>query len=123
MGRWDEAVRLCRFVKRPEMWACLAAMALQKGNLDSAEVALAAVDEVDKLHYVLHIKRIPSDEGRQAELALYQRRPDDAESILLQATPPLLYRAIKMNVRMHRWNRALELAVTHARHVDTVLSY
>merc|ERR1711998_513815 len=70
----------------------------------------------------MHIKRIPSEEGRNAELALYRRCPE-AEQILLQARPPLIYRAIKMNIRLSRWNRALELAIKHQKHVDTVLGY
>ena len=43
--------------------------------------------------------------------------------ILLQAQPPLVYRAIKLNIRLFRWHRALELAVSNKTHVDTVLSY
>ena len=46
--------------------------------------------QVDKLEFVSHIKAIPSEEGRSAELALYRRCPDEAEAILLQAKPPLL---------------------------------
>ena len=33
------------------------------------------------------------------------------------------YRAIKMNIRLFRWKRALELAVQHKTHVDTVMAY
>lgn len=122
-ARWDEATRLCRFVDDTACWTMLAAMAVEGRNLDVAEIALAALGEVDKLQYVLHMKNIASPEARAAELALYQRRPDEAEKILLQATPPLLYRAIKLNVRLFRWERALELAVKHRSHVDTVLAY
>merc|ERR1712224_1054786 len=46
-GQWEQAVRLCRYVKTPEMWAALAAMAMQSRALDTVEVALAAIDEVD----------------------------------------------------------------------------
>ena len=122
-ARWDEAVRLCRFVKSKELWACLAGMSLNAHHLDTAEIALAAVDEVDKLHFILYVKSIPSDEGRSAELALYRRNIEAAENILLQAQPPLVYRAIKMNIRLFRWARALDLAVKHKTHVDTVLAY
>lgn len=121
--RWEEAVRLCRFVKSKGLWTCLAAMSLFYQHLDTAEVALAAIDEVDKLHYVLHIKDIPSAEGRSAELALYRRSTEEAEAILLQASPPLVYRAIQMNIRLFRWDRALDLAIQHKTHVDTVLAY
>ena len=30
------------------------------------------------------VKQIPTEEGRNAELALYRRRPDEAEAILIQ---------------------------------------
>merc|ERR1712054_515067 len=87
----------------------------------TAEVAFAAIDEVDKLQYVLYIKDIPSPEGRAAELALFRRRPDEAEQILLQAQ--LYYRAIKLNIRLFNWERALELARRYEVHVDTVCAY
>jgi intraflagellar transport protein 80 len=121
--RWDEAVRLCRHCKSEAMWASLAAMAIHGLHLDTAEIALAATRHVDKLHFILYVKEIPSGAGRNAALALYQRRYEEAESILLQSNPPLLYRAIKMNVRLFKWQRALELAVNHKQHVDTVLFY
>lgn len=35
----------------------------------------------------------------------------------------LLYRAIKLHVRLHNWQRALDLARKHKQHVDTVLMY
>ena len=47
--------------------------------------------QVSKLQYVLAIKEIPTTEGRNAELALWRRRPDDAERILLQAKLPPPY--------------------------------
>ena len=121
--RWEEAVKLCRFVKDDALWASLAAMAIQQQSLDTAETAFAAIKEVEKLKYILFIKDIPSEEGRRAEIALYQRRTAEAEKILLQASPPLVYRAIKMNIRQFKWGRALDLAVEHKTHVDTVLGY
>lgn len=121
--RWEEAVRLCRFVKQDPLWAALAGMSLEGRHLDTAEIALAAISELDKLQYILWVKDIPSEEGRNAELMLYMRETEKAESILLQASPPLLYRAIKMNIRLFKWKRALELAVTNKTHVDTVLGY
>ncbi|CAM9607280.1 unnamed protein product, partial [Choristocarpus tenellus] len=121
--RWEEAVRLCRLVKNEQLWACMACMALTGSNLSLAEEALAAIKEVDKLEYVQHIQKIPSEEGRNAELALYRRCPEEAEAILLQASPPLTYRAIKLNIRLFRWSRALEVAVQGRTHVDTVLGY
>ena len=52
------------------------------------------------------------------------RRPaEEAEGHLLSATPPLVYRAVKLHIRAGRWSRALELAQQRRAHVDTVLSY
>ena len=83
------------------------------------QIRYAAINEVDKLQYLQYIKAIPSQEGRNAELCLFKKRPNDAEAILLQAA--LYYRAIKLNLRLFNWSRALELAVQHKTHVDTVL--
>lgn len=75
------------------------------------------------MEYIQYIKSVPSEEGRQGELALFRRQVDEAERIFLQASPPLVYRAIKMNLRQFRWGRALDLAVKHRSHIDTVLAY
>jgi intraflagellar transport protein 80 len=97
---WEHAIHLCRYVKDKTLWACLAVMALAEKELSTAEVAFAAIDEVGKLQYVLAIKEIPTVEGRNAELSLWRRRPDEAEHILLAAK--LVYRAIDMNMRLFR---------------------
>ena len=56
-------------------------------------------------------------------MALFRRQPDEAERTLLQATTPLVYRAIKLNINLFRWTRALDLAVKHRQHIDTVCAY
>ncbi len=40
--------------------------------------------QVDKLHFVVKVKQLPTEEARNAELAVYRRRPDEAEAILIQ---------------------------------------
>merc|ERR1712019_244220 len=120
-GQWEQAVRLCRYVKSPELWAALAAMATHARMLDTVEIALAAIEEVDKVQFVAHINKLPDDVLRSAELALFCKRPDEAMNILLQNKR--IYRAIKMNIRLHRWSDALELALKYQTHVDTVLAY
>lgn len=52
---------------------------------------------------------------------MYRRQPAEAEALLLGAG--LVYRAVKLNVKLFRWQRALELAQKHRQHVDTVLLY
>jgi intraflagellar transport protein 80 len=123
-GEWDDAVRLCRHVREVSLFACLAAMAINANVLDTAEVAYAACNEVDKLQFILHIKDIKVPEARMAELLLFRRRYDEAEATLVQAG--LIYRAIKANIKLYKWDRALELAQTHAQGkqwVDLVLAH
>eukprot|EP00607_Mallomonas_marina_P004382 CAMPEP_0182436838 /NCGR_PEP_ID=MMETSP1167-20130531/83886_1 /TAXON_ID=2988 /ORGANISM="Mallomonas Sp, Strain CCMP3275" /LENGTH=784 /DNA_ID=CAMNT_0024629435 /DNA_START=43 /DNA_END=2397 /DNA_ORIENTATION=+ len=122
-SKWEEALRLCRHQRSPPLWATLAVMALPKKQLDIAEISLAEIDEVARVEYIQYIKDIPSEEGRLAELALFRRHPEEAERILLQATPPLIYRAIEINIRLFRWDRALEIAVKFKSHIDTVLGF
>jgi len=46
---------------------------------------------------------------------------NDAEQILL--SNHLVYRAIELNIRLFRWKRALQLAVQHSVHIDTVVAF
>ncbi|KAL2911875.1 hypothetical protein HK105_208658 [Polyrhizophydium stewartii] len=119
--QWEQAIRLCRHVKMRELWACLAAMSLFGQDLNTAEVAYAAIEEVHKVQYVTYIRDIPTPEGRAAELALMRHQPREAESILLAAN--LVYRAIRMWINLFNWDRALELALKYKTHVDTVLYF
>eukprot|EP01062_Namystynia_karyoxenos_P073527 TRINITY_DN70329_c0_g1_i1.p1 TRINITY_DN70329_c0_g1~~TRINITY_DN70329_c0_g1_i1.p1 ORF type:complete len:771 (+),score=329.83 TRINITY_DN70329_c0_g1_i1:99-2411(+) len=120
-SNWESATRLCRVVKESFMWSILAGLSVRHGQLESAETAYAALEESDKLAYVRYIMDIPVPEGRAAELALFQRRLDEAEQILLQAG--LHYRAIRMHLKLFNWDRALDLASQYKTHVDTVLAF
>lgn len=35
----------------------------------------------------------------------------------------LYYRAIKLNIKLYHWERALDLAINYKVHLDTVLAY
>jgi uncharacterized membrane protein YgcG len=68
--------------------------------------------------------------GRQGHARTRARRRRGRTAPAIAPPPPraarpiqagLLYRAVKMHVRMHNWQRALELAQKHGAHVDTVL--
>lgn len=120
-SRWDDAVRLCRFVKDDVLWCCLAAMSAYAKELNTAEIAYASIKEAEKVQFIVNIKDIPVKEARNAEMALLCGSPQDAESILL--TAGLIFRAIMLNIQLYNWDRALELAVKHKTHVDTVLGY
>lgn len=57
---------------------------MSAGQVNTAEVAFAGCEEVDKLQYMLYIKQLPTKEARLAELALYRNNASEAEIILLQ---------------------------------------
>ena len=94
---------------------------LQARHLDTAEVAYAAIQEADKVHYIQYIKGLPLQEARNAEMAVMTGHYQDAENLLLQAG--LTFRAVLLNIFLHQWERALDLAIRHKTHVDTVLAY
>ncbi|XP_072771128.1 intraflagellar transport protein 80 homolog isoform X2 [Nerophis lumbriciformis] len=120
-ARWEDALRLCRFAKKDSLWACLAAMAIANRELTTAEMAYAAIRELPRVHYINFIKQQPSKESSLAHLLLFSGQVQEAEATLLQAG--LLYQAIQVNIDLFNWQRALELAVKHKTHVDTVLAY
>ncbi|XP_042313892.1 intraflagellar transport protein 80 homolog isoform X2 [Sceloporus undulatus] len=120
-SKWEDAIRLCRFVKDQTLWACLAAMAIANKDMNTAEVAYASVGELDKVQYISSIKDLPSKESRLAHILLFSGNIQDAETLLLQTG--LIYQAIQVNIDLYNWERALELAVKHKTHVDTVLAY
>ena len=120
-NEWDAATRLCRVVKETFMWSIMAGLAVRSGELKTAEISYAALEESDKLQYMRYIQDIPVPEGRAAELALFQRRLSEAEQILLQAG--LHFRAIKMHINLFNWEHALELATNYMTHIDTVLAF
>jgi intraflagellar transport protein 80 len=35
----------------------------------------------------------------------------------------LYYRAIKLNIKLYRWDKALDIALNNKTHVDTVIAY
>lgn len=85
---------LCRFSHDAAVWACLAALSMAAGELSTAEVAFAAIDAVDKLQYVLHLRSLAGgaaggaastgDPLVAAELALYAGQAEAADAKLLQ---------------------------------------
>ena len=47
----------------------------------TAEVALSAIDEVDKLHFIQAVAAVPSAEGRQAELETLKQQLRQAQLV------------------------------------------
>lgn len=120
-ARWEDALRLCRFAKDQSLWACLAGMAMANRELTTAEMAYAATVELPRVQYINFIREQPSKESSLAHMLLFSGQVQEAEVTLLQAG--LIYQAIQVNIDLFNWERALELAVKHKTHVDTVLAY
>ncbi|EPY34821.1 hypothetical protein AGDE_07815 [Angomonas deanei] len=78
---WDGATRLTRFLGDELLWAVLTGLALQKSELNIAEIGYGALSDLAKVRYVRAIKEIPIPEGRQAELALLQNHVAEAERV------------------------------------------
>ena len=77
--------------------------------MNTSEIALAACDFIDKVQYINYIKELPSEISRNAAISLYFHKQEEALQILIQAK--LYYRAIKLNIKLYRWERALDLAL------------
>ncbi|XP_034024184.1 intraflagellar transport protein 80 homolog [Thalassophryne amazonica] len=120
-ARWEDALRLCYFAKDRCLWACLAGMAMANRELTTAQAAYAAIGELPRVKYINFIKEQPSRESSLARMLLFSGQVQEAETTLLQAG--LVYQAIQVNIDLFSWERALELAVKHKTHVDTVLAY
>ncbi|XP_039865207.1 intraflagellar transport protein 80 homolog isoform X2 [Simochromis diagramma] len=120
-ARWEDALRLCCYAKDQSLWACLAGMAMANRELTTAEMAYAAIGELPRVQYINFLREQPSKESSLAHMLLFSGQVQEAEAAFLQAG--LIYQAIQVNIDLYNWERALELAVKHKTHVDTVLAY
>lgn len=90
-------------MKDAALWASLAAMATAAKELNTAEIAYAAINETEKVEYISYIKEINNKAARNAEMSLFCKQTGEAEGTLLQAG--LIYRAIRLNIDLFKWNR------------------
>jgi intraflagellar transport protein 80 len=118
-NKWEEALKLCRFVKENSLWAVLAGASIYNRNLEVASAAYSALNEIDKVEYIEYIKLSPNKDIRNAEIALMCGNFQDAEAILLQSN--LTFRAIMLNLYQYNWDRALELAIKYQSHLNIVM--
>jgi intraflagellar transport protein 80 len=89
-------------------------MSVEGEDLNTAEVAYAAIDQVHKVEYINYIKAIPTPAGRNAEMALFRNQPQEAENILLGNG--LVFRAINLWICLFNWDRykgSLVLSIRH----------
>ncbi|XP_014608812.1 PREDICTED: intraflagellar transport protein 80 homolog [Polistes canadensis] len=118
--KWKESLSLCRIAQNEILWTCMAIMATDNKELNVAEEAYAAIRRYDKVHYVRYIKNLSKMTERYAEMALLSGDLLAAEGILLQNG--LIEEAIKLNIKVYNWNRALELAIRHKKQIEEVLN-
>ncbi|KAL0209524.1 hypothetical protein RCL1_008362 [Eukaryota sp. TZLM3-RCL] len=112
-------VRLVRCSGVKSLWTMVAGLAINSAKLAIAEIAYAELGMFDKVSFLKKIRTIPNSEARKAELYLFRNKVEKAEKVLLSSG--LKFRAIELNLRVHNWEKALELAITLKTHIDTVL--
>ncbi|XP_039950685.1 intraflagellar transport protein 80 homolog [Bactrocera tryoni] len=111
-GQWQQALKICRLVQSGNLWATLAAIATRKNQLQISEEAYSAALQIDKVSYLQYIKELPSASPEQmAENSLMLGRLIEAETILLHNKK--FSEAVALCLRMHNWQRALEVAQKH----------
>lgn len=98
----------------------MACMAIQQQELNTVEIALAAINAVDKVRHIAYINSL-EDVFKSAELAVFANKHEEALAILLGSKK--VYKAIKTCLMMHKWEQALDIAVQYKTHIDTVLAY
>ena len=61
-NKWKKALKLCRFVEIPQLWATLAVVALRHRELEVVQTSLAAINMVDKFQHIKRIRAIKDKE-------------------------------------------------------------
>uniref|UniRef100_A0A183VCK9 Intraflagellar transport protein 80 n=1 Tax=Toxocara canis TaxID=6265 RepID=A0A183VCK9_TOXCA len=120
-SKWDQATRLCRHIKEDYLWGMLAAMAASAKNFHATEIAYGALDEVEKVSFLRELRAYQSKDVKSALMTAFTGNIRDADTMLVQTGH--IFRAIMFNISLFRWQRALELAVKHKMHLDTVIGY
>ena len=132
-GEWAKALKLCRYLKEEYLWAIFASICLAVRNIENADIALANINSIEKVQFITSLAVLPPvvrpyhsiarsiSVVRKAELLIFFKRIDEAEELYL--SKGLNYRAIKLNIKLYRWDRAVQLVKKLKVHADTLLSY
>lgn len=119
-NRWSEGLSLCRIAQNEILWTCMAVMAIDSKELTVAEEACAAIGRFDKVELIQYIKGLTKKSELLAEMALLAGDLLAAEGILLQNG--LVNEAIRINIQIYNWNRALELGLKYKKQLTEILS-
>lgn len=101
--QWAKCLKLCWFIQDKQLWKVLAILAVQYGDLRSAEYAYSALQAFIKSGFMRHAQNLSKAEARQAYLALFRGQLQEAEGILVSAG--LVYQAIMMCADVGVWDR------------------
>lgn len=122
-GNWTNALKLCRIVQHPTLWATLAAIASKQNQIEICEEAFSAAIQIDKVNYLHFIHQLPKGAPDQmAEISIMNGRITEAELLLVHNKK--IKEAIQLCIRMHSWERALDIAKKQDQpeYVEMVLS-
>jgi intraflagellar transport protein 80 len=118
---WKAVLQVYRALAEESLWAVCAACAVQAGEVDAAQEAYAALTMIDRVLFLEKVKKLKSPAARNAMVGVLQGRPNEAEEILIQGG--CTFRAVKMNIALCRWDRALTLAKRLNKFVEVVAAY
>ena len=118
---WKTVLQICRSMNEQYLWAVCAASAIQAGEVDAAQEAYAALSLVDRVMFLNKVKKMKSPASRNAMIAVLQGRVNEAEEILIQGG--CIFRAVKMNISVGRWDKALAIAKRTNKFVEVVAAY
>lgn len=119
--QWLQALQICRRCQNITVWATLAAIASKQNQLDICEEAYSAALQIDKVEYLQYVKNlsVTSAPLQMAENSIMTGRTMETETILLhnKKYPEL----IQLLMRLHQWDRALDIAEQHHADVEQIL--
>jgi intraflagellar transport protein 80 len=118
---WKAVLQICRAQNDKSLWAVCAALAVQAGEIDAAQEAYAALSMIDRVVFLAKVKKLKSPAARNAMIAVLQGRVSEAEDILIQGG--CVFRAIKMNIALGKWDKALAIAKRTNKFLDVVAAY
>lgn len=118
-GMWSKALKLCRIFNDPILWGTLAAIASKQNQIEICEEAFSATIQIDKVNHLHFIHQLHKGEPLQmAEVSVLNGRITEAELLLVHNKQ--IKEAINLCMRMHSWDRALDIAQKHKQTVDLV---
>lgn len=118
---WKVVLQISRAMNDESLWAVCAACAVQAGEIDAAKEAYAALTMIDRVLFLEKVKKMKAPAARNAMIAVLQGRANEAEEILIQGG--CIFRAIKMNISLCRWERALAIAKRTNKFIEVVAAY